>query len=47
MLKHDWSALRALSHIREKRPIQVMTMDMMIGVVVGVVINLMSTCSTL
>ena len=30
MLKHDWSALKALTHIREKRPIQVMTMDMMI-----------------
>ena len=23
MLKHDWSALKALTHIREKRPIQV------------------------
>lgn len=23
MLKHDWSALRALKHIREKRPVQI------------------------
>ena len=26
MLKHDWTALKALTHIREKRPIQVIIM---------------------
>ena len=33
MLKLDWGALRALNHIREKRPIQVMVMVMVMVMV--------------